>query len=196
MAPVLIPFVSREVQDVILWKDTKKSGVTFATLLAVWYVLSHRPARLLSLLSLIASATFLAWNIAAPLLKRQGPQVPRFLEEGISAEDGKKILDSALLYINPALSLAGKLVTGKDSKLSVMVFVGSFMAYQVFGFFDFLTMALTCVLLAFSLPKVYESKQSEIDSLLASGLSKGKELYAKLEETVFKKIPKSSLKKD
>ncbi|GAX80525.1 hypothetical protein CEUSTIGMA_g7963.t1 [Chlamydomonas eustigma] len=196
MAPPSIPFVSREVQDVLLWKDAKKSGITFTTLLAVWYVLSHRPAQLLSLLVLIASATFLAWNIAAPLLKRQGPQVPRFLEEGISAEEGKRILDFVLLYINPALSLAGKLVTGKDYRLSASVIAVSFTAYQIFGFFDFLTLALTCVLLIFSLPKMYESKQSEIDSLLASSLYKGKELYAKLEETVFKKIPKSSLKKD
>jgi formiminotetrahydrofolate cyclodeaminase len=44
------------------------------------------------------------------------------------------------------------------------------------------------VVLAFSLPKAYEAKQQDIDRLLDAVSVKAKELYAKADEAIFKKI--------
>ena len=44
------------------------------------------------------------------------------------------------------------------------------------------------VLLAFTLPKAYEAKQQDVDRLLGAASTKVKELYAKVDEVVFKKV--------
>ena len=44
------------------------------------------------------------------------------------------------------------------------------------------------VLLAFTLPKGYEAKQQDVDRLLGAASAKAKELYAKVDEVVFKKV--------
>ena len=51
------------------------------------------------------------------------------------------------------------------------------------------------ILLAFSLPKGYEAKQADVDKVFAIISTRVKELNTKIEDVVFKKIPKASQKK-
>lgn len=48
------------------------------------------------------------------------------------------------------------------------------------------------VLLAFTLPKAYELKKDDVDKVVALGQAKLGEVQKKLDETVFKKIPKAA----
>ena len=84
-----------------------------------------------------------------------------------------------------------------------LVFIGPFCMLRVRNCGDFhftlidneLFIVAAAVLLAFSLPKGYEAKQAEVDKVLAILSGKAKEIYTKVEEVVFKKIPKGSPKK-
>ena len=62
-------------QELLLWKDVKKSGVVVASASAAWFVLAsgyfpYNVFQLVSIFVLIVSAATLAWSTAAPLLKR------------------------------------------------------------------------------------------------------------------------------
>lgn len=52
------------------------------------------------------------------------------------------------------------------------------------------------VLVAFTVPKVYQLKQKEIDELLAIAMVHVKKYYAVIEANVLSKLPKSAPKKE
>ncbi len=63
--------------------------------------------------------------------------MPRLLSEGISEEHGKEMVEKALVFVNPALATVGKLVAGKDLKLSLQAGFWRGTCLTVYAFFRF-----------------------------------------------------------
>lgn len=152
------------------------------------------PMQLVAVFVLLTAPAFWAWNFAAPYLKRHGPPVPAFFRDGVTSKELDQVAEPALKIINPFLGVVGRLISGQDAKLTVAVSVGAFVAFRLFRYISLFTLSYLVVLVAFTLPKVYELKKADIDKVLNVVVSKTKELYAEVEKVVFKKAGKPSAK--
>mmetsp|Transcript_36600 Transcript_36600/g.81461 ORF Transcript_36600/g.81461 Transcript_36600/m.81461 type:complete len:222 (+) Transcript_36600:208-873(+) len=192
---VAIPFLPPHVNDLLFWRDPVASGKVLASVVGVWLlfsgVLPHSLFSYLLVTFLFVSAVFLLVQSAMGYLGRDLVKIPAVFKEGISESAAKDLVSRNIPYVNKALSFIGKLASGKDVKLSAATGAGLFVAAYIMRFISVLTFAFVVVLLAFSLPKAYELKKDEVDRVVAQLLSKVKELYAKVEDAVFKKAPKA-----
>lgn len=200
--------------DLLLWKDVKQSGAIVALVTAFWLVVSvfaYTPSQLITLAIAIVTPLSFGWAFAASLLKREGPHVPDFLTHGLNDAEISKHASSLATAINPTLGVIsplhdiftapshtpqillstaflGKVLSGKDLKLSGFVTLASFSAYRLFCLISLPTLAFITTLLAFTLPKAYQLKEKEVDQVASAAFSKGKELVAKVNEVVMAKV--------
>lgn len=184
-----------EIEDLLLWRDPKKSGIVFGSITVAYLLLEWSG---LSLLTIIADAMLLAvlvcflWANIGSMIGRAGPPVPAILQTGVTERDLSDLAAGVKDPLNKLLGFLGRLAAGKEAKLSGIVVVACFVLSKVGGLFSLLGFLYTIVLVAFSAPKVYELKKDEIDELLSKAQVKAKEGYAQFNEQVLKKIPKGS----
>lgn len=184
-----------EVEDLLLWRDVKKSGIVFGSITVAYLLLEWSG---MSLLTILADALLLAvlvaflWANIGSVLGRPGPPVPEILQKGVTDADLKAATEAVKGPLNKALAFLGRLAAGKEAKLAIWVMVGCFVLSKIGGLFSLLGFLYTVVLLAFTVPKAYEFKKDEADMLLSKAQSKFKEGYAQFNEQVMKKIPRGS----
>ncbi|GLC33413.1 hypothetical protein PLESTB_000072900 [Pleodorina starrii] len=192
--PVHIPFVSKNVESLVLWRNPKESGIAFGSATAAFlaYVLNPFPAStvICYAVAIASLATFL-WAQMGNFVSKGGPPVPAVLARGLSQDEAHKVVDAALPAVNKAIATIGVLASGKDLKLSLLVVAASYSAARVFAVIGPITLVYLVVLVAFTTPKLYELKQEEIDKVLAAAKNKFDELTTKFSEIV-SKIPKAA----
>lgn len=198
--PVSLPNVSKPVEDLLLWRDVKKSAAVFGSVTLVFLALMLNPYPFITLLcyllSVLSAACFF-WAQFGSIMHRNGPPVPTILKEGVSEEQMRRSAETLRPLVNKALAYVSVLVTGKDLKVCVLVPVLSYCAARTFVYITPLKLAYIIFVLAFALPKAYELKQDEVDRVLRIANQKAKETYAKFNEAVLSKIPKAPVgKKD
>lgn len=198
--PIKLPLVSPDVEALLLWRDPKRSGLVLGGVVAV-FILSCLPSArnfpaliILCYLVTIVTATMLIWAQLGAVVSKSGPPVPPVLLNGLSDAEIRKYAEAALPTINAVLATLGVLASGKDLRLSILVITSSYTAARVFARISPFTMVFIASILLFSLPKVYELKQDEINKVVATVRAKLEELYEKVNEAVISKIPKA--KKD
>ncbi|GFR49031.1 hypothetical protein Agub_g11053 [Astrephomene gubernaculifera] len=191
---VHLPFVSKKVEDLALWRDVKSSGAVFggATAAYLAFLLNPFPAvTIVCYLVAIASLAAFLWSQMGHLVGRSGPPVPALMLRGLTEEEARNIAYEMLPVVNRALATVGVLASGKDLKMSLLVACGSYAAARIFAVISPVTLAYLVLLLGFTLPKAYEAKQSEVDRAVATARAKMDETAAKLHEVVGR-IPKAS----
>ncbi|KAK3279151.1 hypothetical protein CYMTET_12952 [Cymbomonas tetramitiformis] len=185
-----------KVQDLLMWADPKKSGMTLGGATVAYFFLEKSGYTMLSLLSnallIIVVACFL-WSNLAGIIGRPPPPIPKI---ELKEADVRSVTDLAVAHFNKASAFVYQVLTGSDMMLSVKVGGGLWLAGKLGGLFHFFTMIYMAVLVAFTVPKVYQLKQKEIDELLAIAMVHVKKYYAVIEANVLSKLPKSAPKKE
>lgn len=188
-------FVGTDASDLLLWKEPVKSGAALFGATALYVLLDWTTWSLLSILSTVALVAIIVsftWSSIAGFLNRAGPPVPSILREGVSEGQAKHLLEECIPLLNKALALAYRLASGKDFALTVQAVLVLFMVSKLSSRISVLSSAYLVVLLAFSAPKLYELKRTEIDTTAKDVHSKAKALYEQHVAPLVAKIPRAS----
>eukprot|EP01023_Acetabularia_acetabulum_P042467 TRINITY_DN419_c0_g1_i1.p3 TRINITY_DN419_c0_g1~~TRINITY_DN419_c0_g1_i1.p3 ORF type:complete len:240 (-),score=51.00 TRINITY_DN419_c0_g1_i1:598-1317(-) len=197
-----LPFLkNKQVEDLLLWRDVKKSGAVLGGATVVYYLLALSGMNLVSiaaylLLGVIAGAYL--WTHVGNLVKssfKPESLLPSAFKDGLTEKDVQSFAEKYLDHINSVFSQTYRLLSGSDPALTMKVVGGLFMVTQVVRYLSPLTLMYFAVLLAFSVPKFYELNKDKCDHYISLAQSKANELFGKFNETVLKKIPKASDKK-
>lgn len=191
---ISIPYVSKDVESLLLWRDVKRSGIVFGGATAVYLFILLNPLPWFTLICYALSVGTLAaflWAQMGNFVSKSGPPVPAVLTNGLSEDDVRKYGEAVRPLANKVLGVLGVLVSGKDLKLSAMVISGAYSAARIFAVVGPITLGYLVVLLAFTLPKGYELKRDEVDGVVGVARNKLDELYGKFNDAVLSKIPKA-----
>jgi hypothetical protein len=94
--------------------------------------------------------------------------------------------------VNHALSFVNRILSGRDPTLSVIIGIVLWVVSRVAAMMSLLSLAYLPVLLAFTIPKVYELRKDEIDAGLNAGRAKVTEIHDKYLANVLAMIPKAA----
>jgi len=157
--------------ELIYWRDLKKTGVTFGSLLVVLLSLAY-----LSLITVVAytSLALLTATIAFRVYKNimqaiqksgEGHPFKEFLELDTSLPSDKvhEATDVIVGQINSTIGELKRLFLVEDLVDSVKFGCLLWCLTYVGAWFNGLTLVILAVVSLFSLPKVYEQNQAQID---------------------------------
>mmetsp|Transcript_12463 Transcript_12463/g.32959 ORF Transcript_12463/g.32959 Transcript_12463/m.32959 type:complete len:209 (-) Transcript_12463:334-960(-) len=187
--------VPKEHQDILLWRDVKKSAMCFGGSTAMYILVAWAPISfaVLGLQAVtVAVATTLLWNLGAKMFSSKAKPadlLPDVLKDGFHEEALKELAVKYRPLINLVLCTLGRVLSGEDAPLSLKVFAAGMALSWLAARVSLITAAYLIIFLAFTGPKVYEMKQKEIDQAFALAGDHMKGLYKKFDETVLKKIP-------
>ncbi|KAL4450106.1 hypothetical protein ABPG77_010775 [Micractinium sp. CCAP 211/92] len=190
---VKLPFKNPALEELLLWRDPKKSGAALGGATAVFVFLQFAHINLLqtvayTLLTLVLGC-FL-WNNLASFTHRPPVPVPLVLREGIKASDAKDVAEKATVQINKGLAYANRLATGREPVLTGSVVGALYVAGRLAGAVSIFGLAYSVVLGAFTAPKVYELKKAEIDALVDKARAQWTAVYDKHLHKIVTKIPR------
>eukprot|EP00741_Cyanophora_paradoxa_P003452 tig00000704_g3353.t1 len=177
-------------QSIIRWKNPAVSGTFFALINVAWYLLAIRGWTLISLVSWILFAEvavcFLYVNlftvISEVILKKSVKRPVSGRQVFVSPDVIRSHLDALVPVLETVENTFMNLLLGTDNRLALQG-MGILLVTAVLGqFFSILNLLYFAFLAAFTLPKLYESKKTEIDRAFDNGMKKASELRAKAVE--------------
>ncbi|EFJ32575.1 hypothetical protein SELMODRAFT_86151 [Selaginella moellendorffii] len=152
--------------DVLMWKKKHVTGgillgATVSYVLFEWcgYTLLSIASNALLFLVLI----LFTWSNLAALLDKPPPPIP---EIQLSEEMVENIAQTLRLELNRALGIIHMIALGKDFMLCVEVIAGLWIFSLVGGWCHFLTLLYFAVVLAHTLPLIYDKYEDGIDKYL------------------------------
>ncbi|CAM6023339.1 unnamed protein product [Sphagnum balticum] len=180
--------------DVLLWRKKHLSvgllvGATFA-----WILLEKTGYTVLSIVSnvtLFLVVILFVWSNVAALLNRAPPPLP---ELSLSEDFVLSTASSVRLELNKALAIAHDVALGKDFKLFLKVIAVLWIVSTVASWFNLLTLIYICIVLALTVPFIYDKYEDVIDHHANRISEQAQAHYKKLDENVFSKIPKAPVK--
>merc|ERR1711959_193773 len=133
----------------------------------------------------------LFWNVAAQVMNREGPPVPKPSADFVEAK-----VDAFAAHLKGAAVIAAglgyRLARGQEVNLSLRVALFLYLGAKVGGICSLPSLLYTTVLLAFTAPKLYAMNKDKVDEVSAQVTAKGRELgalaQAQLKEKVLSKI--------
>lgn len=191
---VSLPISDKKVEDLLMWRDPKQSGIIFGSITLAYLILEWSGKSLLSLGAyglLLAGGGLLGWSYFAQMTKKPGPPIPKFVQDGVSEEEAKKLVVQAVPIVNGFLGTFHSIISGKDLMLGAKCGAALYLIAKVSGWFSFFTLCYLVAALAFGGPKIYELKKDEIDALVAKGLDQVKALTSQ-GQSIMKKIPSAA----
>lgn len=191
----LSDFVGTDVSELLLWREPLKSGAALVGATALYVLLEWTTWSLVSILSTVAFFAIILsfiWASIAGFLNKAGPPVPSILREGVSEGQVKHLVEEFTPLLNKGLALAYRLATGKDFALSAQAAFVLFVVSKLSSRISVLSTAYLVVLLAFSAPKLYELKKTDIDTTAKETYSKAAALYEQHVAPLVAKIPRAS----
>lgn len=190
---ISLPIQNKQVEDLLLWRDVKLSGAVFGGITLTYFLLSIFKLNTLVLLAnslqVVVVASFL-WNTIASVTHRPGVPLPSFLKEGVSEGQVKDLSAKATVLVNKFLAFSYRVLSGKDIVLSLKVAGALFGIARVARYFTLLGLVFTAAVLAFSLPRLYEENQDNIDKVVHKVVSEAKAAFEKYVKPQLEKIPK------
>lgn len=196
MRPKLsLPVKDKRIEDVLLWRDPKKSGIVLGGITAVYLLvhsISYNPVVVLANLAQLAVIACFLWNLVAGFLKKPGVPVPDFVKKGVSEAEAKDAAARYSVYVNKALATVERVISGKDVVLTLQIAGALFVVARVASIVSPLTLAYLGVVCLFTLPKLYEMKKDEIDTHITKAKDNYNNVYSKHVDPLVKKIPRAS----
>ncbi|KDD73983.1 hypothetical protein H632_c1677p0, partial [Helicosporidium sp. ATCC 50920] len=179
-APFRLPIRDDRVNDLLLWKDVKKSGIALAAIvgasLSVYLCkISLLSAALYTLLAAVVGV--FVWNNFASFTNRPTVPVPSCIRNGVSEECAKAGVEKALPHVNCALGKVNRLLSGREPLLTAAAAAVLYVSASLTAHVSLSLLALFAGLAAFSLPKVYELKHVEVDAALCKARDTAVALY-------------------
>mmetsp|Transcript_3460 Transcript_3460/g.7022 ORF Transcript_3460/g.7022 Transcript_3460/m.7022 type:complete len:216 (-) Transcript_3460:4015-4662(-) len=166
---IKLPVKDQQLEDLLLWRDVKKTGIVFGAVTAAFVLLFWAKNSFLSVAALLMSLTvgvMLVWSIIGGFIHRPPPPMPAFMVEGIAEAKIRAVVEKATPYVNKGLNFTHRILSGKDVLMSIVVSAGLFFLSKVLATVSLLGLAYACVVLAFAVPKVYEMYHDQIDNVI------------------------------
>ncbi|XP_056160911.1 reticulon-like protein B11 [Syzygium oleosum] len=177
------------VADLLLWRRWLAGVALLLSSTAMWFLFERAGYNLLSFaantLFLLVLILFL-WAKSAALLNRP---LPPLLDLEVSEDSVAKAADILVEWINHALSFEREITVNRNLKLSFQVTCGLGVISYIGSLFNFLTLVYIGVVLALSVPFVYDKYQDHINDKLCITHSILQKQYKRFDERVLKKIP-------
>ncbi|XP_018406137.1 PREDICTED: reticulon-1 isoform X1 [Cyphomyrmex costatus] len=181
-----------KVAALIYWRDPKKSGAVFGTILGVLLSLAY-----FSLISVLAyvSLTVLSGTILFRIYKTVLQAVQKTsdghpfkdildLDLTLPAEKVHEVADVAVAHANAAVTELRRLFLVEDFIDSLKFVVLLWCLTYVGSWFNGMTLIIIGVVALFTLPKVYETNQEQIDQNLALVQTKISEITTKVKAAI------------
>ncbi|XP_048381198.2 reticulon-1-like [Stegostoma tigrinum] len=159
------------VKNLIYWRDPKKTGVVFGSILtllvslAVFSVVSVLAYLVLALLSVTISFRIYKSVVQAVQKTNDGNPFKPYLEQDItlSSETFHKYCNIAFTHLNRVLKYLLQLFLVQDLVDSLKLAVLMWLMTYVGAVFNGLTLLILAILLTFSIPVIYQAYQTQID---------------------------------
>ncbi|KAG6488481.1 reticulon-like protein B11 [Zingiber officinale] len=158
------------VADVLLWRRRNVAILAVSGSTAVWFFFERAGYNILSVLAnavLLVVVILFFWAKSALLLNRPLPPLPN-LE--VSDEVVNKVADRARVWINRVLAIGHDITIRRDRKVFLQVILSLWVVSCIGSLFNFLTLVYVGVLLAITIPAVYDKYQEDIDQKLSMAL--------------------------
>lgn len=183
------PKFPKPVKELLLWEDAKKSGAVMFGATLVYFMLEMSGYTMLFLIPMLMIVAVLAsfvFSFAARFLGKSSLSVKIPELDDTAARQ----IASNIQYTHNRFShVANKVLSGQELGLSLKVLVVLWLVSQIGKLFHVLTLAYLVVIVAFTVPKIYELKKTEIDQLLGTASRQMQEYYKVIEANVLSKIP-------
>lgn len=180
--------------DVILWRHKFMSAGIVGGSTIAWLLFEKSGYTLLTILGntlLISIVVLFIWSNAATFLNRSPPPLP---DLEISEERVVSLALAVRDQINKALAIAHNIALGKDFKQLLKVALVLWGLSIVGGWFHFLTLVYLLIILAHTLPLIYERYEDHIDNYAEVAIGQAHKQYRKIDASVFSKIPMGGLR--
>ncbi|XP_028409608.1 reticulon-1-A-like isoform X1 [Dendronephthya gigantea] len=188
----------QRVIDLIYWRDIKKTAVVFGiTLLVLLFLAYHTVLSVLSFFALSLLTVSLLYRIGMTVIgavQKTGTGSPykSLLEKNISIspEKARDIGECVGCKINCAIAKLTKLFLVEDILASLKFGVFLWFLSCVGKWFNAVTLMIIGTILLFSVPKLYEDHQTQVDSFLCKVCKKTDEIVKTVKtkiESRFKK---------
>ncbi|XP_060887947.1 reticulon-3 isoform X2 [Labrus mixtus] len=178
------------VNDLIHWRDPKKSGVVFGVSmllllsLAAFSVISVVSYLLLALLCV--TITFRIYKSVVQAVQKSGEGHPFkcMIDKDVSIppETFRKHVDCSLTYINRALKQMSRLFLVEDLIDSLKLAVAMWLFTYVGAVFNGITILILADILLFATPPIYEKNKTQIDQFIDVVRTQVNTTMAKLQE--------------
>eukprot|EP00873_Tetraselmis_striata_P010067 jgi/Tetstr1/430331/TSEL_020156.t1 len=169
-----------KLEAIVMWKDPKVSGGVMAAAAAAYALLelsSFTVIEMVATLGLIVTIAGVLWGAVAGKLGKSGIPLPEFMTNGISEECARKIvLEEALPAVNKALACASTVVKGENVMMSAKLALVFLVAAKIGHYFSLFTFAFLAAVFMMTVPKLYDTYQTEIDKLFDQVMTKFKEV--------------------
>jgi len=180
------------VVNLIYWRDVKKSGGVFGTVMVILLSLAY-----LSLISVVAYTSLVALtgtiafriykNIMQAVQKSQdGHPFKEYLEldTNLQADKVHEATDLLVSQVNSTVSELKRLFLVEDLIDSVKFGCLLWCLTYVGSWFNGLTLVILSVVALFTLPKVYEQNQAQIDQYLGMVRSQVNDIMTKVKAAI------------
>lgn len=185
------PKFPKPVKELLLWEDVKKSGAVLAGATLVYFLLEksgYTMLFLIPMLMIVAVIASFVFSFAAKFLGKSSLSIKIPELDDTAARQ----IASHIQYTHNRFSCAAnKVLSGEDMMMSLKVLLVLYLVSQIGKHFRVLTLAYLVVFMAFSVPKIYQMKKTEIDQLLVTAKRQMQEYYKVIETNVLSKLPKS-----
>ncbi|XP_012529773.1 reticulon-1 isoform X1 [Monomorium pharaonis] len=181
-----------KVAALIYWRDPKKSGIVFGTILGVLLSLAYfsliSVLAYMSLLVLSGTILFRIYKTVLQAVQKTSDGHPfkdiLDLDLALPAEKVHEVADVAVAHANAAVGELRRLFLVEDFVDSLKFGVLLWCLTYVGSWFNGMTLIIIGVVALFTLPKVYETNQEQIDQNLALVQAKINEITAKVKAAI------------
>ncbi|XP_061089807.1 reticulon-3 isoform X3 [Conger conger] len=178
------------VQELVHWRDPKKSGVVFGTSLllllslAAFSVISVVSYLLLALLCVTIAFRVYKSVVQAVQKSSDGHPFKEFMEKDVSIppETFHKHVDSCLCCVNRALKYLSRLFLVEDLVDSLKLAVLMWLMTYVGAVFNGITILILADILLFTVPLVYEKNKKQIDHYIDIARKQINTIVSKIQE--------------
>ncbi|KAH9325591.1 hypothetical protein KI387_005769, partial [Taxus chinensis] len=166
--------------DVMLWRRKNASIGILVGAAAAWILFEKSGYTFLSLAAnvfLLLVTILFVWATAAALIGRPPPPLPELeLSEEMVNETASLIRSQA----NFLFRVANDIALGKDPKLFFKVAVYLWLISTIGGWFDFLTLGYTSLVILLTVPALYEKYEEHVDRYAGIALKELRKVYVKI----------------
>lgn len=183
------------VADVLLWRKRCGSIFLLVSSTSLWLLFEragYNPLSFVANVLLLLVIILFFWAKSASLLNRPLPPVP---DLEISEKSIEQAADVIQVWVNRALAVAHEIAVCGNLRVLLQVAVLLWLISCIGSLCNFVTFAYFGVVLALSVPVLYDKFQSPIDNKLHVARRIIEAGYRKLDATVLRKIPVSLYKK-
>lgn len=179
--------------DLIYWRDVKKTGVVFGSMLfillslAIFSVLSVIAYLSLAILSVTLSFRVYKNIMQAVQKSGEGHPFKEYLEWDIELNDAKtqKVVKLVMKHFNATVRELRRLFLVEDLVDSIKFGLLLWVLTYIGSWFNGMTLIINSVVIVFTLPKIYETYKVQIDNYLAMARSQ----FNKILQQVQSKLP-------